>query len=246
MLRDKRGYETTYLMHWHRDGQRQRSRILYVFRTPGGTRVGREPLEPAVQRQLEREYPTVEFDWPSIFQNQQVVDSGPDQRRPRKRRRDEGSEPASDAAPARPRRPEVVAPAAVTPRPAVPAALEGTTPDEQVAFLATWYPQLRERVLQRSLDAERQQALLTLVERLNSALWTDADQVASGLSAAAEALERLSRVFARRRRRARKARRPTDGGAAVPGGPETAAGGESVDEQTDDHADESAVDAEVG
>ena len=41
VIRDKRGYETTYLMHLYREGHRQRSRILYVFRSPGGVRVGR-------------------------------------------------------------------------------------------------------------------------------------------------------------------------------------------------------------
>ena len=59
VIRDKRGYETTYLMHWFRDGNRQRSRILYVFRTPGGVRVGRDPLEPAVQRELETRHPGI-------------------------------------------------------------------------------------------------------------------------------------------------------------------------------------------
>ena len=44
VIRDKRGYETTYLMHWCREGARQRSRILYMFRTPGGIRVGREAV----------------------------------------------------------------------------------------------------------------------------------------------------------------------------------------------------------
>ena len=52
ILRDKRGYETSYLMHWFREGHRQRSRVLYVFRTPGGVRVGRTPLD----RETERSY----------------------------------------------------------------------------------------------------------------------------------------------------------------------------------------------
>jgi hypothetical protein len=54
----------------------------------------------------------------------------------------------------------------------------------------------------------RQEALLALNERLNPATWTDADQIAAGLQQAAVALERLSRVFAKRRKRARRRPQP--------------------------------------
>ena len=86
VLRDKRGYETTYLMHWFRDGSRQRSRVLYVFRTPGGVRVGRAPLEPDVLRQIEARYPEVVFDWPAVRENQQVIEPPPEFRRRRPKR----------------------------------------------------------------------------------------------------------------------------------------------------------------
>ena len=74
VIRDRRGYETTYLMHWYRDGNRQRSRILYVFRTPGGVRVGRDPLEPSVLRELETRHPEIAFEWKAIRENQQVIE----------------------------------------------------------------------------------------------------------------------------------------------------------------------------
>ena len=73
VIRDKRGYETTYLMHWYRDGARQRSRILYVFRTPGGVRVGRESLEPDVLRDIESQHPDIAFDWKAVLGNRQVA-----------------------------------------------------------------------------------------------------------------------------------------------------------------------------
>jgi len=199
VIRDKRGYETTYLMHWYREGNRQRSKILYVFRSPGGVRVGRRSLEPEVLRQLEREHPEIDFDWKAVIDNQQVVEPASDQRRPRRREvpaAPRAAEPAPrvEAAPAQPQ----------PPRPAVPSAIEGATPDEQMAFLALWYPRLRERVPKRTGDPARQEALLALVERLNPENWTDADQIAAGLQQAAEAIERLSHVFARRRRRSRR------------------------------------------
>lgn len=209
VIRDKRGYETTYLMHWLRDGSRQRSRILYVFRTPGGVRVGRESLEPDVLREIESRHPEINFDWKTLFANQQLVESSAEPRRPRKRKREE--EPAAPvavaAAPAG--EPESqVAPA--PPRPSIPASLQGATPDEQIAFLNHWYPLVRERIPQRTSDPARLEALTALAERLNPAAWTDADQIAEGLVRAAEALERLSHVFSRRRRRRRTSKAPAE------------------------------------
>lgn len=200
VIRDKRGYETTYLMHWYREGNRQRSRILYVFRSPGGVRVGRNALEPEVLRQLESQHPEIDFDWKAVVDNQQIVEPASDQRRPRRREAGAAPRPAAEAPP------RVEAPAAVQqpPRPPVPSAIEGATPEEQIAFLAVWYPRLRERVPKRTGDPSRQEALLALCERLNTATWTDAEQIATGLQLAAEALERLSHVFARRRRRSRR------------------------------------------
>jgi hypothetical protein len=92
----------------------------------------------------------------------------------------------------------------------VPAAIEGATPDEQVAFLAKWYATLREKIPQRAPDPARQEVLLALCERLNPAAWSDADQIIAGLQGAAEALQRLSHVFAKRRRRTKK-RKPESG-----------------------------------
>jgi hypothetical protein len=204
VIRDKRGYETTYLMHWYREGSKQRSRILYVFRTPGGVRVGRDPLEPEILRSLESQHPEIAFDWKSVLANRQIIESAPEPRR-RKKRTSEGetAAPASDTAgagsPAVPKAQQSSAP-----RLAIPAGLQGATPEEQIAFLNQWYPLIKERITVRTTEAARQEALLGLAERLNTAAWTDADQIAAGLVRAGEALERLSRIFSRRRRRPRR------------------------------------------
>jgi hypothetical protein len=211
VIRDKRGYETTYLMHWYREGSRQRSRILYVFRTPGGVRVGRNPLEPQVLRQIEQQHPDIAFDWQAVRENQQVVEPSLAPRR-RPKRDDAEEAPADNTAPA----PAAAVPAAdpqpSSARPAIPSRIEGATPAEQLAFLANWYPLIRERIPQRTADPARTEALLALAERLNPGGWTDADQITTGLQQASEALERLSHVFAKRRRRAR--RRSTEAGPA--------------------------------
>lgn len=212
VIRDKRGYETTYLMHLYREGHRQRSRILYVFRTPGGVRVGRAALEPEVLRQIEDLYPDIDFDWKDVREHQQHIEMSVEPRRRKPPKREDADMPAPEAAPA-----PLPAPVTQSPTPspgAVPAAIEGATPDDQIAFLGRWYTIIRDRIPKRTSDPARQEALLALTERLNPTAWTDADQIAVGLQQASEALERLSRVFSRRRRRARRnneARPPSPG-----------------------------------
>jgi hypothetical protein len=209
VIRDKRGYETTYLMHLYREGHRQRSRILYVFRSPGGVRVGRAALDPEVLREIEAQYPDIVFDWKDVRDHQQHIEMSTEPRR-RKPKRDEVVVAAPEApAPV----PEAHAP--IPSSGAVPALIEGATPDDQIAFLGRWYAIIRDRIPRRTSDPVRQEALLTLTERLNPVAWTDADQIAVGLQQASEALERLSRVFSRRRRRAR--RRPNDARLSPPG-----------------------------
>ena len=217
VIRDKRGYETTYLMHLYREGHRQRSRILYVFRSPGGVRVGRDPLEPDVLREIEAQYPDIAFDWKDVREHQQHIEMSPEPRRRKPPKREDAVAAAPEApAPApSPASPSAAAPSAG----AVPSAVEGATPDDQIAFLGKWYALIRERIPRRTSDPVRQEALMALVERLNPAIWTDADQIAVGLQQASEALERLSRVFSRRRRRAR--RRSNDSRPASPGPPQS-------------------------
>lgn len=199
VIRDKRGYETTYLMHLYREGHRQRSRILYVFRSPGGVRVGRAALDPEILREIEAQYPDIAFDWKDVREHQQHIEMSAEPRRRRPPKREDAVAVAD----------EVVAPMPTPPSPApsagpVPAVIDGATPDDQIAFLGRWYAIVRERVPRRTSDPVRQEALLALAERLNPSAWTDADQIAVGLQQAAEALERLSRVFARRRRARRR------------------------------------------
>ena len=226
VIRDKRGSETTYLMHWYREGNRQHSRILYVFRSPGGVRVGRDPLEPEVLRQLEAQHPDIAFDWKVVRENQQVVETSTEPRR----RRPQRQEDAEVAAPPPPRPAEVqVAPA----RPAFPTRIEGDTPDAQIAFLAQLYPVVRERIPQRTPDPARQEVLLALGERLNPTSWTDADQITTGMQQATEALERLSHVFSKRRRRGRK--KPRSGSDAA--GTATPAGEAVAESDVSDEAD---------
>ena len=219
VIRDKRGYETTYLMHLYREGHRQRSRILYVFRSPGGVRVGRDPLEPEVLREIEAQYPDIAFDWKYVREHQQHVEISPEPRRRKPPKREDAVAAEPEAPPPTPAPAPASSSAPAPSAGAVPSAIEGATPDDQIAFLGKWYALIRERIPRRTSDPVRQEALMALAERLNPVTWTDADQIAVGLQQASEALERLSRVFSRRRRRAR--RRPNDSRPASPGPPQS-------------------------
>jgi len=67
--RDKRGYETTFVMHSFRPGAGQaagRTRLLYMFRTPSNRKVGRNLLDPEVMEALEHTHPDLNFDWASL------------------------------------------------------------------------------------------------------------------------------------------------------------------------------------
>ena len=65
--RDKRGYESTYLVHTqNRRGKPPRTRVLYWYRTPPGVKVGRPPFDEETRHKLEAQNPDVTFDWPTI------------------------------------------------------------------------------------------------------------------------------------------------------------------------------------
>jgi len=209
MIRDKRGYETTYLIHSIREASRQRSRILYVFRTPAGVHGGRVALESEVRQNIEDSHPTIAFDWKAIIADRQVVDSNPSPRRVRKPRKAEEGRPGT--------RPSRSASSPTRARSPIPSKIDGATPTARVEFLALWYPIVCDRIPARISDPIRREALLVLAEQLNPIGWTDADEVATGLEGAAESLSHLSRALSNKRRRSRRSKsRPVDLPATTP------------------------------
>src|SRR5215813_4333875 len=91
--RDKRGYEQFSLVEatTNRRGK-SRSRLLYWYRTPPNIKVGREPFDEAVRRELEAHNPGVRFDWRKIVET--PIPSA-DAERWRERRRAEKAEKAA-------------------------------------------------------------------------------------------------------------------------------------------------------
>ena len=66
--RDERGYEHTFLVHTAGRRGKERTRILYWFRSPPSVRVGRAALDPDAIRAIEEANPAIAFDWPTILE----------------------------------------------------------------------------------------------------------------------------------------------------------------------------------
>jgi len=92
--KDRRGYESTYLLHAARGGDREGALLLYWFRTPPFVKVGRAALDEDTIRLIEDLHPHMNFDWPRILASRPLPTEPPEPARPpRARRRDERPEP---------------------------------------------------------------------------------------------------------------------------------------------------------
>jgi len=202
VLRDKRGHETTYLMHLFREGARSRSRVLYMFRSPSGSVVGAKVLDPETRATLARLYPDVPFDWRELTAHQQIVEIA-EPFRPRRKKKAEEQPEAAPAETAEAADDAEQPGTAERPSP-LPATIGGSTPDEQVAWLTEWSAKVRELIPQRFHDEVRREALDSLAARLDPSGWDGDAAREAGLRDASEAWTRLTRVFTRRRRRRRK------------------------------------------
>jgi hypothetical protein len=66
--RDKRGYEHFSLVQPSSHRSKSPARVLYWFRTPPNVKVGREPFDERIRRELEAQNPDVTFDWRKILE----------------------------------------------------------------------------------------------------------------------------------------------------------------------------------
>ncbi len=66
--RDRRGYESTYLLlSARRKGEQNRATLLYWFRTPPHVKLGRAAFDEETIRTIEEQHPDLEFDWTHIL-----------------------------------------------------------------------------------------------------------------------------------------------------------------------------------
>jgi hypothetical protein len=213
--RDKRGYESTYVMHAYRptSNEPNRTRVLYLFRTPSHVRIGRQALEAEVMEALEHTHPDLSFDWTSLVREPVIV--RPEPERPNR--------PPPRSAPPRP----APAPVAV-PSPAIELVDESllgrVIGAAAAARLRQRYTDLSQRIFRRARTPEERDRLTERLKRLNPDDWTDEGLVRSGAQTVeaewdAIAVELPSRRRGRRGGRRRGHDHGAPGAAApVPGG----------------------------
>lgn len=250
--------ENTYVVHAERRRGRQRTRILYWFRTPPGVKIGRAALDDDAMRRIEQQNPDIEFDWPRIMKGGGSPSTEPrppvDIRRGRQQdsRRDAqpGRQPqpsppkSTDAPPRLPPSPARVDAEDAAPLPDAVPADEGAPPigagaataaharlgAEGVARLRARYAEIRDRIAERVTDPARKDELAATVERLNPDTWKTPDEVTAGLEQYEVVLASVREVVGRRRRKRRRGGRPDHG---APGAGQEAAAG-TRDEGADD------------
>jgi hypothetical protein len=242
--RDKRGYDNLIVKHDYRPfgPGPQRTRVLYLFRSPTHLKVGRTMLDSEVREALEHTHPDLTFDWDAFQRDQAAAarlergDRGPAERG---HRQWTGARPARQA-PDRPSRP---APDRSAPLPAPPAPLP---PDDsvlgrtlgagQAAVLRQRYQEVLVRVSRRAPTPEERDRLTSELVRLNPDDWSDEAAIRAGVSTAPSEWARIASALPSRRRGRRGGRdreRFGGGGHAAPEASGIMAEGEAPDEEGD-------------
>jgi hypothetical protein len=222
--RDKRGYESTFVMHAYRPGQGpQRARVLYLFRTPAHVKVGRRALEPEVMEALEHTHPDLSFDWTNLPQERPIETPDPRERDARDYRRErQMARGRSSGHQGQGQRP--------APRPAAPptppvledeSALGRVVGAERAAHLRARYSELVLRIGRRSRTPEDRDRLMDRVHRLNPEDWADEAAVRSVVFTVEVEWESIAAELPSRRRGRRGGRHRHEGAAGQGNGPES-------------------------
>jgi hypothetical protein len=238
--RDKRGHETTSLVHAFRGRQgRTRQKVLYWFRTPANVKVGRPALDEEAIRGIEERNPDVDFDWPKILEAKAPQAPPSEETRIRRPRRvkterrgaapqrpvptrppssePENSAPTPQAEQPAPPEPIDAGPEAEAIGPALPAA-ETVLGREQLVRVRAKYAELQARITERGGDAARVETLRAQAEPLNPDSWVTVDEARKAQGEFELKIRELRAALGlRRRRRSRRGGRRRHGG--LPGAP---------------------------
>lgn len=197
--RDKRGYETTYVMHVYRpqSGQ-QRTRVLYLFRSPSHVKFGRRALDEEAREALEHTHPDVSFDWTTLGRESVVARQDPP------KGRDRGGER---------RRPQQGSPAPQRPVPVVlddQTLLGRTLGAERAAELRARYAEILQRITRRARTPEDRDRLIERAQRLNPDDWADEDAIRTAAATVEADWAALTAELPARRRGRRGGRRQAE------------------------------------
>jgi hypothetical protein len=211
--RDKRGYESTVVMHTYRPASGpQRNRVLYLFRSPSNLKLGRHAMDGEVMEALEHTHPDLAFDWMALQRDQGAA-------------RIEARE-RSRAAPPPPQRRPPVRPSQPAPEPTPAPVVEdhsllGHTLGAEAAMrLRSRHNELIHRIARRARTPEERARLTERAARLNPDEWPDEAAIRASAEAFAAEWNAVVAELPQRRRgrrggRHRQAERQGSDGAPV-------------------------------
>jgi hypothetical protein len=233
--RDQRGYENTFLVHTTRRRGKERTRILYWFRSPPHVKIGRAAFDEEAIRAIEAANPDVVFDWGRILEARPPEPEAEPWRSrrgrgARDRERTETSTPEAPPLPAqatyRPENSGGPEPRAssdtdsdralgeeeeeIDGRPgsaSEPSAAERALGAEGLSRVRARYAEVLARISAQITDDAVADELRDLAERLNPDAWVTADEVGRGLEDFERVLEQLRHRLGPPRR-ARRGRGP--------------------------------------
>jgi hypothetical protein len=225
--RDKRGYETTFVMHAYRPAQGpQRTRVLYLFRAPAHIKMGRRPLDEEAREALEHTHPDLSFDWSALgrdSEDMRAYDRAHDREReresPGRGRRQQQQQQTRQQKPA-------PAPVVVVEDETL---LGRTVGGATAVRLRARYADLLQRILRRARTPEDRDRLTEHAHRLNPDDWASADVVKARVSTVEAEWDALLAQLPARRRGRRGGRRREGGG----DNPSSVAPGADVDLDAD-------------
>jgi len=200
--RDKRGYETTFVMHGYRPANGpQDTRVLYLFRSPSHIRFGRRPLDEESREALNHTHPELNFDWTVLGRESDAVRTD-DRDRDRDR---ENARTRRSAPPARQRPAPAPAPMPIV---VDDQSLLGRTLGGEAAIrYRARYSELLERIARRARTPEQRDRLTEAVQRLNPDDWPDEGTIRSRAPMVEREWDALTAELPARRRSRRGGRR---------------------------------------
>jgi hypothetical protein len=223
--RDKRGYESTFVMHAYRPTQgAQQTRVLYMFRSLAHLKIGRKPLDPEVVEALEHTHPDLSFDWTALLREPAREAAREDARARlarggrqggRQRERSSGRQGGRQA---RPTSRAEAAPVEVAPEPMVDdqSLLGRVLGAKEAARLRGAYTQMMQRVARRARNPEDRDRLTERAARLNPEEWSDEATVTAEAQTVQAAWDAIIAELPSRRR-GRRGGRPREAGGEATG-----------------------------
>ncbi|HKV98210.1 MAG TPA: hypothetical protein VJN96_00225 [Vicinamibacterales bacterium] len=236
MTRDKRGYESTLVMHAYRaTNGGQRGRVLYLFRSPSNVHLGRRALDTEVMEALEHTHPDLNFDWQALVRDPALRSSTSDEdSRPAPRR--QHARPQSQAAPSAP--PVVIV--------EDDSLLGKTLGADHARRLRQQFAELLQRIARRARTPDDRDRLTERAGRLNPDGWADEAAIKAAVVTVEADWGAISMELPRRRRGRRGGRHASEARGNAPVAAPSAGPSGIIEESGDgDGAETDSVDREA-